>query len=415
MVKSSLLALLIIASTGIYAQRLRYKTDIEPIIKTSHSVDNIGQLERYYRQYLGTTGKPDGQTIVALRESMAEVCLYAGRSLEREARKYKEYPTTDSAIALLENAKIWYSRIGDDYFVKSDTLEKHIAKVVQQQKNWKQAEADTRRSIETQKSKLEESLAKLAEYNKDIAQKLRAEHSNRLRLSEYQESNRIVKAALDKAAADYETEQRKLEYEQKMEAQKLQAAQERRERLIEQQANERKQREFLLLQEQCMNENPCPNCPVEVAKIFRDAYHSGDINAMKSMVIDYYGDKKIFYYTDLDLFKNYTETELHKMRLQLRARTADYKVAEPAGVVFYTDNEEKDFFIDKNYKSELLHATVFKLINDHDKIDLVKYNGQWKVYRVGGAYGGRSGNTIINGRFFFDPVFLQKEIKERRK
>lgn len=333
--------------------------------------------------------------------------MFAGSALESQAIILKEYPTTDSAVALLYAANGWYGRCINDYYVKNDTLKEHILKLENQLKAWKSEEQETIKLLLIEKNKLKTNLVILEQYDALKTKEFRSKFANIVYLNEYQKANKEV----DNFSV---TILKNIEYEKKMEEQRLQAAMEKKAYLITQKENERKQREFLQLQESCANENPCPNCPIDVALKFRDAYYAGDIAVMKSMIIDYYGDGNIFYNTNIDIFKGLSADEEKKLKLQIRAKTADYKITEPSGTVYYTNNEDKDFFIDKNYKSFYLHATVFQVINDFDKIDLIKYNGQWKIYRVGGAYSGRSGKTIITGRFFFDQAFLQKETKIKR-
>lgn len=404
MPKFAALLFLILFSSTVTAQKLKYKADIEPIVTGPSSLSKIKVLETYYQQNLGPNKKPVPQTITALKDKMAIVCMFAGTALEANAYQLKEYPTTDSAVALLYSACGWYNRSLSDYYIKNDTLKAHIAKLEQLLKDWKSAEQTTIKALLSEKEKLENSLNILEGYNAAKTKEFRTKFAKIVYLKEYQQANKEVD--------DFsQTILKNMEYEKKMEVQKQQAAQEKKAFMMAQQENERKQREFLMLQESCAKENPCPNCPLDVALAFRTAYYAGDIATMKSMIVDYYGDGNIFYNTKLDIFKNLTPDEEKKLKLQIRAKTADYKITEPAGTVYYTNNEDKDFFIDKNYKSYRLHATVFQIINDFDKIDLIKYNGEWKVYRVGGAYSGRSGRTIISGKFFFDPTFLQKETK----
>jgi len=386
------------------AQKLKYKSDVEPILKGPKGTENIETLELYFQQGLGANGKPTTQTINYLREKMQIVCLFAGEALEIEAKKQKDYPTTDTAIAILKNAVVWYKRIGDVFLIKSDSLTVHIAKLEQLETQWKTDEQGIVKKILSEKQTLNTNLQRLIVYDETKAVEFGKKYTNLIYLKDYKQANKELTTLL-----------KNLEYQKNLEEQKQRAALERKEQLMEIHKNEQQQKAFLLLQEKCVAENPCPNCPLTIAIKFRDAYHDGDIFEMKKYIIDYYGDEKIFYGNNFNLFKEFSEDELQKNKLTLRAKTADYKKIDPENVVYYTDNEEKDFFIDKNYKSHFLHATVFKAINDYDKIDLIKYNGQWKVYRVGGAYGGRSGKTIINGRFFFDSKFLQKEVKRKTK
>ncbi len=408
MPKFAALLLLILFSGTAVAQKLKYKADIEPIVTGPRSLSKLKVLETYYQQNLGPNKKPVPQTITALKDKMALVCMFAGTALESNASQLKEYPTTDSAVALLYSACGWYNRGLTDYYVKNDTLKAHIAKLELQIKEWKATEQATIKKLLAEKEKLAASLNILEGYNAPKTKEFRAKYAKIVYLNEYLQANKEVD--------DFsQTILKNLEYEKKIEEQKQQAAQEKKAFVMAQQENERKQHEFLMLQEACAKDNPCPNCPLDVALAFRTAYYAGDIATMKSMIVDYYGDGNIFYNTKLDIFKSLSPEEEKKLKLQIRAKTADYKITEPAGAVYYTNNEDKDFFIDKNYKSYRLHATVFQIINDFDKIDLIKYNGEWKVYRVGGAYSGRSGRTIISGRFFFDPTFLQKETKVKAK
>ncbi len=402
----TILLIILFAGTAT-AQKLKYKSDIEPILLGSKSLDKVNILEKYYQQNLGPNKKPTPQTIQVLQTKMGDICMFAGSALESQAIILKEYPTTDSAVALLYAANGWYGRCINDYYVKNDTLKEHILKLENQLKAWKSEEQETIKLLLIEKNKLKTNLVILEQYDALKTKEFRSKFANIVYLNEYQKANKEV----DNFSV---TILKNIEYEKKMEEQRLQAAMEKKAYLITQKENERKQREFLQLQESCANENPCPNCPIDVALKFRDAYYAGDIAVMKSMIIDYYGDGNIFYNTNIDIFKGLSADEEKKLKLQIRAKTADYKITEPSGTVYYTNNEDKDFFIDKNYKSFYLHATVFQVINDFDKIDLIKYNGQWKIYRVGGAYSGRSGKTIITGRFFFDQAFLQKETKIKR-
>lgn len=408
MSKIALILLLSCLSYSVNAQRLKYKSDIEPILLKPKSLDKIRTLEMYYQQNLGPDKKPTAQAISTLKDRMGTVCMYAGTELEAEARKLKDYPTTDSAVALLYAANAWYSRSVNEYFVKNDTLKAHILKNEALLKTWKATEQQLIKAVLTEKNKLSENLDVLESYDPVKAKKFRETFKNHLYLNEYKEANKEIEEYSRLLLKN-------LEVEKKMEEQRIQAALEKKSFLIAQQENERKQREFLNLQSNCAQENPCPACPLDIALKFREAYYAGDIDKMKSMIVDYYGDGIIFYDTKIDIFQNLNADDERKLKLQIRAKTADYKITEPAGTVYFTDNETKDFFIDKNYKSYRLHATVFQAINDFDKIDLIKYNGEWKVYRVGGAYSGRSGKTIITGRFFFDQTFLQKEIKIKKK
>lgn len=402
MLRKISIVLLFAIPTFCFAQKLKYKTDIDPILNGPKSIPAVATLETYYQQNLGPNGKPTSQTINYLRDKMTKVCLHSGRTFEAFAYENKDYPNTDTAIACLSIANKWYTRISEDFFIKSDTLVAHIAKLKQLQTQWKEKEQETVRLILAEKQTLNTNLERMAVYDMAKAQEYGSKYSSLVFLNEYKDANKDVKTVL-----------KGMEYEKNLADQKKQVAIERMAALQEQMKHEKKQKDFLMYQDLCKKENPCPNCPLSIAKKFRDAYHAGDIMEMKKYIIDYYGDEKLFYNNDLNMFSEFSDEELSNLKLKFRAKTADFKIVDPVNVVYYTDNETKDFHIDKYYKSHFLHATVFKAINDYEKIDLIKYNGQWKVYRVGGAYGGRSGKTIINGRFFFDPKFLQKEVKRK--
>lgn len=387
-----------------YSQKLKYKSDVEPLLKGSYSLHSVPKLQMYYMQNMNKEGKPTSEAMKYLRERLSKVCLHIGHSYEKYANANKNYPTTDTAVATLEYAIMWYTKIPQDLKVKSDTLQKHIAKLTANKTQWKNNQQSTIAEIKRLKESFKSTITQVQVLDNDKANELIEKHKNATLINEYKQADLDAKDLLSD-----------LEREKRIREQQLQEAVQKKEFMEMQMKKSNAQKEFLKLQKTCEEENPCPNCPLEVAKQFREAYYSGNIDQMKSLIIDYYGDEKLFYEKDINIFKDLNPTEKSKLSSKFKAQTADYKKTEPANVVYYSDNEERDFYIDKYYKSKFLHATVFKTINDHDKVDLIKYKGKWKVYRVGGAYGGRSGNTIANGKFFFDERFLQKEIKTKKK
>lgn len=399
-----LVALFFLFTFQISSQTLKYKADIEPVLAKGYDINSVKILELYYSQNLGPDKKPTTQSIQYLKDKMSAVLLHIGHSYEKFAKENKDYPTTDSAINAINNAVLWYSKVFNDYGIKSDTLTKHINLLKTYPQLWTDQNKATVTKIKEYKETFATNLARIQVYDENKALNLADKHKNAVYLNEYKQ------ACLESGDILSDIERDKL-----LEEKKKQEAEQKKAEMIANQQKESAQKKFLILQQKCANENVCPNCPVEVAKMFRESYYSGDIDLMKSLIIDYYGDQKLFYEKEINLFADLTEDQKAKYSLQFKTQTADYKKSDTLNVVYYTDNEKQDFYIDDNYKTTLLQATVFQVINDWDKVDLVKFQGKWYVYRVGGAYGGRSGNTICNGKFHVDSRFLQKEIKQKKK
>lgn len=387
-----------------YAQSLKYKADIEPVLKADYDMSSLSVLELYYTQNLDKNNQPTAQALQYLKERMEKVLLHIGHTYEKFAVENKNYPTTDTAIVNIKNAVVWYKKVLDDYGIKNDTLIKHITYLQTLPQTWTNDNKATVRTIQEYKETFKSNLLRIQVYDEAKAVELAEKYKNIVLVNEYKQAKLESGDVLSDIEREKEIEEKK----------KAEAAI-RKAEIQENLAKENNRKAFLSIQKKCENENPCPNCPLEVAIKFRDAYYNGDITAMQQLVIDYYGDKKLFYEKDINLFDELSVELKNKYSHQFKAKTADYKKTDPVNVVYYTDNEEKDFFIDNNYKSFLLHATVFQAVNEWEKVDLVKYQGKWYVYRVGGAYGGRSGNTIANGKFHLDPRFLQKEIKKKKK
>lgn len=387
-----------------HSQRLKYKSDIEPLLKVAPSADQIPNLQTYYEQGLGSDGNPTTETLNYQRERMTAICYRIAFIYKDFAFSNKDYPTTDTAIGALHKSVYWYTVTVDKLYNKDDTLSNHIAALNEMKVKWNVQKQETIRKIQQQKEVFTRNMNEINKLNEDKATELRKKYPSLNFLKEYEVANKEASEVLKQL----QDEKRALE-------EKMKEAQQKKEEIKKQMESENKQKEFLRLQKLCEEENPCPACPLEVAKEFRDAYFAGDIAKMKTMIVDYYGDEKLFYNKEVNLYKELPPEEVKKYSLRFRGLTQDYKKTDPENVVYYTDNETKDFYIDKHYKSYYLHATVFSAINEYDKIDLIKYNGQWKVYRVGGAYGGRTGKTICNGSFFYDERFLQKEVKLKKK
>lgn len=399
-----LLITLTIVGLNSNCQKVKYKTEVEPILKGAYSIYSVSKLEKFYKQTVPKNGKLTADALKLSGDKLTAVCYFLGHSYEENAIKNKEYPTTDSAIADLNSAIEWYKKLSTVLNVKNDTLANHITQLEAHKKQWLIDQEVVKGKIVELKESTKSYILQVETLNADKATALRTKLDKALFLNEFKEVNFESKETLSD-----------LERELKIKEDDARAANERKQFLMQQMEKEKNQKEFLRLQEVCKSENTCPNCPIEVATKFRDAYYSGDIATIKDLIIDYYGDEKLFYEKDINIFKTLTEEETTALSLQFKAQTADFKKTNPDNVVYYSDNEEKDFFIDKNYKANFLHATVFKAVNDFDKVDLIKYQGKWKVYRVGGAYGGRTGATITSGKFFFDPKFLLKEVKMKKK
>jgi len=397
--KAVILISLLLPSALLFGQqKLKYKTDIEPLFKQGFSKVSITKCESYYKQGMGPTGKPTSLTLSSFREQYVSVCKFMGKNYEQVARSYAKYPTFDTAVKLMDNSLAWYNHIVGDLFIKSDTLPKYIAKLQAQRDAWSKENSRMVEKILVMRDTLSFLLYRVADLDSKKAMELNEKYKNVSLPAEYEkcisESSQIL---------DNLTKQKQSKDEQ------VKAALEYKQAQLQQAEKEGKQKDFLQLQQQCTVENPCPNCPLDVAKAFRDAYFAGDVDKMKGLIVDYFGNQTLFYNNDLNMYRDLTPDENKKLSLQLKARTSDYKRTNPENVVFYTDNEKKTFFIDKNYRGQLLHATVFKAVNEYDKIDLVKWKGEWKVYRVGGNYAGRSGKSIVNGKFFVDPKLLKAE------
>jgi len=396
--------LLLALPLSLFSQKLKYKSDIEPLLKAKPNSSQINNLQIYYEQGLDKDGNPTKETLNYQRDRMTIICYRLADIYKQYAYSNKDYPTTDTAIGAINTSIYWYKTTQDKLFNKSDTLPKHISNLEALKPIWKEEEQKTIAEIKALKNKFEADMTEIAKLDDAEFNRLNGKYSKLIYLNEYKKANKEVSASLSKLL----NEKQALE-------DKMKAAQQRKVEMQAEMKKNEQQKEFLRLQNLCAEENPCPNCPLDVAKAFRDAYYAGNLAAMKSLIVDYYGDEKLFYNKDINLYQQLSDEDSKKYSLKFRALTQDFKKTDPENVVYYTDNEKKDFFIDKNYKSYFLHATVFSAINDYDKIDLIKYNGKWKVYRVGGAYGGRTGKTICNGSFFHDERFLQKEIKTKKK
>lgn len=385
----------VIGNVSLFAQKLKYQSDIEPLLKTANVMASLPKLEMYYSQNVGKNGKPTTESI-NLKPKMTIVVLYIGRAYETYARQHKDYPTTDTAVACLSKAVVWYNKLLNDWSVKNDTLTKYVAKLDATKPQWLAASKDIVSQIQVLRESIKTNLEKIQLLDNPKSNQLFEKYKNVVLLHEYTAANDECAAVL------HDLEQKKRQKDQQ-----IQDAVEKKNQQQAQMEKENKQKEFLRLQAQCSQENACPACPLEVAKKFRDAYFSGNIDLMNSMIVDYYGDQKLFVGSPINMFVAMTDAEKQKISLQFRAKTADFKRTNPENAVYWTDKPNEKFYIDKQYKSQFLLVTVFKAINDYDKIDLVKYNGEWKVMRVGGEYGGRSGKSIAAGKFFYDPRILQ--------
>lgn len=381
--------------SGLYAQKLKYQSDVEPLLKTANQMSSLPKLELYYSQNVGKNGKPTTESI-NLKPRIVPVILYVGRAYENFAVQHKEFPTTDTALATLAKAIVWYNKVATDWGVKNDTLSKHISKLEGLKPQWETANKQIVSHIQSLRESIKTNLEKIQLLDNPKSNQLFEKYKNVVLPNEYELADAECSAVL-----------KDLEQKKQQKEQQIQEAVEKKNQQQAQREKENKQKEFLRLQAQCSQENVCPACPLEVAKKFRDAYFAGNVDELVSMVVDYYGDQKVFAGSAINLFAAMTDAEKQKMSLQFRAKTADFKRTQPENAVYWTDKPNEKFFIDKQYKSQYLMVTVFKAINDYDKIDLIKYNGQWKVFRVGGEYGGRSGKSIAAGKFFFDPRILQ--------
>lgn len=391
-------SLFLIPSVLFGQQKLKYTSDIEPLIKSGLNMVNVPKLERYYNQSLGPNGKPTPQNLKVFKTQLHNVSRHAGRTYDNFARLSAKAMAYDTAIYAIGKAALWYQVILSELMLPNDTLPRYIESLKSLKVKWEKERKDVVSRTLVLRDSLGEIMFQIAQLDKKKHDALQYKFKNIQQINEYEKSlgeasNALVDLQNRKALQD--------QYVKSAVANKqLQSIQNEK---IE------KQNIFLQLQQQCRQENACPNCPLEVARKFRDAYYSGDIATLKSLIIDYFNNKSLFYNADLNMYAEMTPEQTKKLSLRFKTKTADFKKTDPENVVYYSDNEKRNFYIDKYYKSQLLHATVFKAINDYDKMDLVKWKGKWKVYRVGGNYGGRSGKSIVSGRFLIDPALLKAE------